>query len=199
MNEEKIRASSKFFDKALNAEWKEGRERTIELPESDPEAFNIYLHWLYSGKLFVKDDNETATNEGKAQRKLTRSYLIGDKLLDVDFKDAIIDAIAVESGVIRDGVRYIPAKDLRRLIYENTPPGATVRRLLIRMIARFNNIDKLVLEDDPPALLHEMVLELCKTTTRPTEKVFQAEVAACKYHEHPPGAENCYRNKRRCR
>ncbi|GIZ43512.1 hypothetical protein CKM354_000673600 [Cercospora kikuchii] len=54
VDESVLRKSSKFFDAALKKEWKEGQQRTVDLPECDPEGFKVYINWLHSGKIYAK-------------------------------------------------------------------------------------------------------------------------------------------------
>lgn len=42
VHEQILCANSPFFKAAFEEEWAEGRERTIPLPEDDPEVFELY-------------------------------------------------------------------------------------------------------------------------------------------------------------
>ncbi|KAK8180440.1 hypothetical protein HDK77DRAFT_495768 [Phyllosticta capitalensis] len=44
-------ARSPVFDKALNSEFKEGKERTIVLEETEVGVFKVVMHWLYTSQL----------------------------------------------------------------------------------------------------------------------------------------------------
>lgn len=40
------RASSPFFDMALNKEWKGGQTKVVELLDDYPEIFRMHAEWL---------------------------------------------------------------------------------------------------------------------------------------------------------
>ncbi|KAF2217467.1 hypothetical protein CERZMDRAFT_80217 [Cercospora zeae-maydis SCOH1-5] len=190
VNESTIRASSRFFEKALDKERKEGRAREVVLPAYDPGAFNIYLNWLTTGKLYIEDD--TAVNKGESGifYYLVHAFLLGDKLCAPDFKDAVTDAAA---AVYTEGL-WMPGKVLRRILYEHTVSGASLRRMVTSQLSMGKPLA--VSEDEPYALLYELSHELAAGESKTIED-FKKDVEDCMYHEHQSGAEHCYRNKRR--
>ena len=194
-----IRGSSKFFDKALNAEWKEGQSHIIQLPESDATAFSVYLNWRYFGRLFVEDGENGKMS--KSWWNLVEAYILGDKLLDSDFKDAICDAVAEKSQVDNAGEVLIFGPKHRRHLYENTVSGSPMRRLLCRRLCTLSDCDKIVEEDEPSAFLYDMTQELLRAYKRKRKigeeglTEFRRELEGCVYHEHAPGVENCYRTR----
>lgn len=46
-------AKSKFFEAACSQRWKEGMEKTIRIPEAEPEVFRAYVAWVYSNDVAV--------------------------------------------------------------------------------------------------------------------------------------------------
>lgn len=191
-----IRNSSKFFDAALKKEWKEGQERTINLPEIRPEVFNVYLNWLVTGKLHVHDQSEVTPEHRQTKTRLVEAYLLGDKILDVDYKEKVCDALAEDSLILRNAQLWVMGTRARRRLYEDTPAGAPVRRLLIVLLLMYQDVSPVVKADEPNALLHDIMSAL--VAGKPgSEKELREDIEACKFHEHEDGAENCYRNKRR--
>jgi hypothetical protein len=72
---------------------------------------------------------------------LAKCYVLGDKLLDGDFMDIVIDAmidsidgdtafISVEQGRRRDLEEYDPPTNIINYIYENTHSGSKARELI---------------------------------------------------------------------
>ncbi|PPJ57490.1 hypothetical protein CBER1_09935 [Cercospora berteroae] len=202
-DEAMIRKSSKFFDAALNKEWKEGQERIVNLPETQPAAFNVYLNWLTTGKLHVHDQPETAAGTRQINTKLVEAYVLGDKILDVDYKDHVCDTLARDSLMPRNAGIWVMGAGVRRRLYENTVAGAPARRFLVGMLLMCGDISSFVTEDEPPALLHDIMSALVAGQQAALEQpaalkqLEEEDVKACKFHDHEPGAENCYRNKRR--
>ena len=199
VNEAVIRASSNFFDKALNTDWEEGRSRTVRLPECDEDDFGIYLNWLYFGKVFASDEKEP--KDSYTSLNMVNMYILGDKLLDVDFKDAVCDAIAEDILVPKDGKTWIMNQATRLILYENTISGNPLRRLIVQALSKLQGTARLVMENDSPAFLYEMVQELLRAPNlagcKENPENFHRQVLACAFHEHALGEGNCYRNKHR--
>lgn len=126
---------------------------------------------------------------------LVKLCILGDRLCDVDFKDAITDAAGQQILTSYEGVRYTIGTPDCRLLYENTLPNAPLRRLVVRTFVMLRCCSR-VAEDEPSALLHDIIQAMARNDA-PTCDEFAKELAECKYHEHKIGAENCYRNKSR--
>ena len=195
VHEPLLRASSQFFDAALNKQWQEGQTRVVDLPESDPETFKIYANWLYSGTLLVDDELAVPAAEKDIWDLMVKAYILGDRLCDKDFKDAVTDGAAQECLREYEGETFAIGPEPCRWLFGNSTPGVSFRRLIVRYLAAFVDLS-IIKEDEPSALLHAIIQEMNRDD-RPTEEEFAAEVEACSYHEHKAGAENCYRNKRR--
>ncbi|KAK0654592.1 hypothetical protein DIS24_g5050 [Lasiodiplodia hormozganensis] len=128
-------ASSPFFAKACNGNWKEARERRIELPEDEPECFDKYVQWLYFNELFV----EERKNDCEALRwgDWLDAYLLGDKLLDQKFKDACFDIVYNQ---YENGGTLSPS-DQAKLLYENLPESDPYLRLYVYVSAYWTTLD----------------------------------------------------------
>lgn len=53
IHKELLTAASPFFAAALNSTFAEGLDQTVRLPEENPEIFEWFLQWLYTGSLTV--------------------------------------------------------------------------------------------------------------------------------------------------
>lgn len=85
---------SKFFDNAMKPEWASSRPdaRVIDLSYEQPEVFQVYLHWLYFKILpTVAEEEQRGLNQEHVL--LAKCYVMGDKLMNVDFKNAILSAV----------------------------------------------------------------------------------------------------------
>lgn len=60
VHEQMIRTASPFLDAVLKRGWQESMEPVVKLPKDDPECFGIHLQWLYAGKIFTRDELNTA-------------------------------------------------------------------------------------------------------------------------------------------
>lgn len=145
---------------------------------------------MNTGKLCYEDETEIERSKSGVFYRLIHAFLLGDKLLAPDFKDAVVDEVA---NVYSDGL-WMPGKGLRQILYENTMSGATLRRMLIRQLSMGTPLA--VREDEPQSLLYDLSHELAKGKSKALGD-FKKEVEDCVYHEHQPGAEHCFRNKHR--
>jgi hypothetical protein len=92
VHEGSIAPGSEFVRLALRGDWKEVKERIIPLPEDDPEVFAVYQQWLYHGRICTSTtDFEPGTMD--EYELLVHAYILGDKFVDVGFKDCVTDAI----------------------------------------------------------------------------------------------------------
>ena len=89
--------SSEFFKRACNGSWKEGKEKTIELPEADPDAFEVYLQLLYTGEVVTLaedvppwSDRSKSASEARFRHSevIIKTYLLADMLMDIKLKGA---------------------------------------------------------------------------------------------------------------
>lgn len=101
VNEKLICDSSEFFKTALKKEWSEGRQRTVDLTHDDANTFNIYVNWLHTHKVFVHLKAGQNAKDNSIWPVLVDSYSLADKLIDVDFKDAVTDAMVMERRSMR--------------------------------------------------------------------------------------------------
>lgn len=124
-----LASTSKFFSKALRSEWSDLRANpnTIELSHLTMDTFTVYTHWLYSRTLALPTDGK----DHQAYPFLAKAYVLGEELMDVAFKNDVLDTmIAIVSEC-----RIYPAGETVHTIYENTPPASPARRLLVDFVA----------------------------------------------------------------
>ncbi|OAF99708.1 uncharacterized protein CC84DRAFT_1169223 [Paraphaeosphaeria sporulosa] len=130
-----LRSSSQFLKAATKPEWDDLRDdgRTVT-PRCDPVLFKTYVHWLHSGTIPRPDDN---VPDYKDFVFLSKLYVLGEYLMDVIFKNAIIEAIIAIS--IKE--KYCPIGEAVRIIYEGTSAGSPARRLMTDFCASNANDD----------------------------------------------------------
>lgn len=182
-----IRNTSDFFDKALSSEWKESEDRSVSLPDTEPETFELYLHWLYVGNLPVKS-KEPGHIGNQEYLQLAKAYVLGDHLQDAQFDDVVIDAMIDKSASrAADGNKWYPTGPVIACIYNNTPETSQARRLLMDFFVNFGNGDWLHVWSKQEDLPKEFLLDLATTLLekRPrAEKSIKDKAEPCKYHCH---------------
>lgn len=95
VHEDVVRKSSKFFDNAMKPEWAKARPnpRVVDLSDEDPRIFQIYLHWMYF-KTIPSVYTTIATNWNPEYVQLSSCYIMGEKLVDSAFKNAVLTALS---------------------------------------------------------------------------------------------------------
>ena len=121
---------------------------------------------------------------------LIKAYALGDKLLDSDPKDAVTDTMVLSFAPNDDNAVFLPNSSKRRTLYESTVSQSPARRLLVHRLARTTD-PSLIKDKDHHTFLVDLAQEALKREVETTEEA----AARCAFHEHAPGAENCYRNK----
>jgi hypothetical protein len=112
--------------------WKETDQRSIRLEEDEPETVQLYIQWLYYRVLPVAcslpGDEEYAL--------LAKAFVLGDRLRDVDFANAVMDAMVEKCQTpASDGKIWYPEADVVKYVYDNTPDSSPVRRFFVDVIS----------------------------------------------------------------
>jgi hypothetical protein len=175
VHESLICASSNFFQTARKPEWSAGNPGVVDLSDEMPDIFEVYLHWLYF-KTFP-----TIQDQDPEYMELGQCYVLGEKLLDVKFKNAVIDAMSdVLENQPEDDV-FIPGPLTIETVYEGTPKGSPARALLVDMWAvKAGKFGKADLDECPPEFAIDLAkefLELNLLVDSPWEYSME------KYHE----------------
>ncbi|XTI83318.1 hypothetical protein V2W45_1464624 [Cenococcum geophilum] len=183
---------SPFFTNAMKKKWTGDNDRILKLPDDKPENIKVYVAWLYSNRIFTKPEGEVDKTSTVEYDGLFGAYVFGDKIQDSDFKDAIIDAII--EGSEEDDSYSINSRE----IWEYTPPGALIRRLMVDAYVWVGG--EAWLEDDVvPDLNQDFLVELGRALYKKIESPEDYTGVApfvrdsCLYHEHTSKGEPCYK------
>jgi hypothetical protein len=170
------------------------------MPETLARIFEIWVKWLYTGRIFLATETDSTTsadskgNVSYEWMRWARCYALGDFLQDSDFKDAIVDAI-VEAFLACKQAPF----DLPSYIYPHSLEGSAHRKLAVDVQINFWNRERLGRADEyPDRFLLDVLTEICpKLATgmkyQCVEKYFDLK-DTCKYHDHGPD-KPCYKTK----
>lgn len=131
-----LKQTSKFFQTALKAEWKEGQEKKVDLPEDKPEAFGVYTEWLLHGKITPgtgkPTEDLTSYDITLEHLLLADLYVLGEKLMDDRFCAGVMKAVAELCLVeATDGGQFFPGERAINTIFEGTREGSPIRAWLV--------------------------------------------------------------------
>lgn len=148
---------SPFFEMALQKDRREGQTRKIELPDDHGDTVECYLDFLYTRK--VPDDHH-----------VDQLYVLGQKLLGIKFKNAVLARILQtakrpeDSGVFSSS--FNDSGVAIRIMYECTPSGSLGRQLLVDIFFAASESNKL--EDDfHPEFTHDLLVKFMDHRSRP--------------------------------
>lgn len=133
--------------------------------------------------------------------QFAEAYVLGDKLRDSNFKDAIIDTMLDKSRCkVSDGAStgsfLFPGEGVIRYIYDNPPRSSEARHLLVYLYAENGNgrwLNDATQELFPKEFLMDLAVVLLEMLDKLTLAMPTAKSDTCKYHQHGPGP--CYRDR----
>ncbi|KAL9594782.1 MAG: hypothetical protein Q9219_006841 [cf. Caloplaca sp. 3 TL-2023] len=119
-----------YFQERCSGKGKE-RNGTVELEEEDPQAFQLFVKWLYQGKIDDVSDMpvEKKWEHADACQKL---YILCDKVNMPQLKNIAIDQF--RKGCHEAGL--VPGPEEIKPIYDTTPPRSPMRKLVSQIAAR---------------------------------------------------------------
>lgn len=154
--------TSELFQKCCSSGWKEAKERTVELPETDPDNFATYLQWLYTRELVATetpDLHELKTEDRQVRAEAASAIFatlialgtLADMLMDSAFENAVVDEIIKT----KEATEKVPSPAKINIIYANVPRNCNIKRLIVDYYASEVNTNFLIEERD---YLHEDVI-----------------------------------------
>lgn len=180
-------ASSKFFRSAVKPEWTSSKAdpRAVDLSEEVPGTFEIYVHWLYF-KTLPTVRMEPKANIASEYKDLARCYVLGEKLIDIEFKNAVLDSFAdaMADQLLKE--HRFPGVQEINIIYKGTMEDSPARELLVDIWAHHSLESWNILLELLPA---EFILDLTKAfiTLRPSLKRYGIDrwkACIADYHEN---------------
>jgi len=132
--------SSKFFQAALNRNWKEKKDNRIVLAEVHPDVFEGYLQWLNTGVITSSFPISKPT-----MFDLAELYILGDFLDDASFRNAVLDDLMTSAYDMWPGICSV------NLAWSNTPKDSPLRALILEVWVKKPMalvVEKLVREAD---------------------------------------------------
>jgi hypothetical protein len=175
-----VKPRSEFVRLALRGEWKEAQDRTIPLPEDDPDIFLVYQQWLYASLIHTRPSS-APTKADDEYRTLVKAYILGEKMMDGNFKDSVVDAII-------EKLRWTRRFDtsLTDLVFDNTLPASPLRRLWLDAYYNFGRPEWLDVSLVGDSINAEFMVEFSRYQMqyRASSGAFgpDAMFARCTYH-----------------
>lgn len=215
-----LRQTSDFFNNALKPGWKEAKEKTVHLPETDPRHFAIFAKLICTSKIFIPTEaDRSSSRQNKSADEvhscfeatydtiidlICLSSFLQSRLLQDAALDTFIEAIA-EYRVYLENQRIWFNGSWVAYMYERTLPGSAVRKFVVDLSLHAWSSD---IEDYPDLDLYPA--EFCRQVINETlpymrglkelkelkDGVDPVDIAtSCRYHEHTLNGDVCYKEK----
>lgn len=157
--------------------------KTIRLRDIESDLFAVYLHWLYLSTIPAGSDQVDAED-----LVIAKAYVLGHKLKDAAFQNAVVDAIVEKNDMIGEGECFSP--EAVRYIYDHMPKSwRRIRHLLIDLYVERCNSRWLLNCPFKERFPHSFLLELCaRLMDRPSGK--QKVIRAPYYYVITPICDN---------
>jgi len=160
--------------------------RTIEF-EGSIVAFRLYTEWVYSGLIRTRLLKVEASGaEDICFHNIGQAYVLGDKLQDYKFKNAIIELLL--NTIITQGKMDLT---LPTLVFDNCSVRAPLRKLLVDLYVLYGHKDWLK-SDEPNATSAVFLSDLsaallARNSPHGLRTTNLSVLSACKYYEYPEG------------
>lgn len=119
-------ASSKFFKAACSTRWKEGQEKVVRLPTVKPAVFEMYMDWLYFGKIV----NSASYATPSLLDPFIHLSLLGDMVDDKNLRNKAMDAL--QAKAYEEKVSPCPRQIHH--IWENTSERSMLRKWALDIV-----------------------------------------------------------------
>ena len=137
-----VTATSEFFKRAVKEEWSETGIEPITMPEDDVSIFNLYVNMTYSGGVVAT--KTSASPDPDEWTRLTRLYVLAERLQDVWAKNRVVNAM---HGYLNDVIaRSMPFRGFDSIVelYEGTPAGSPARKLVADFYAHKSDKETMI-------------------------------------------------------
>jgi hypothetical protein len=129
----------------MKSKWMKKREdpKSLTLTDDNPAPVAFYVQWLYHNEVQIKlaepgsywyNQNKATPELRRTHIELAQAYTFGERIIDNKYKNAVVLKL-LES---EQASRWILGPEAAVMIYEGTPAGSPMRRLLADLIA--NNV-----------------------------------------------------------
>lgn len=108
----------------------------MPLPADFPSVVELYVQWLYTGRVFSQQTPKAEGASGKEFDLLVEGFIFGEKIGDGAFKDVMIDAL-IHCVATRDstGNFMYPSTKWVDRAYEGTGERSPLRKLMVHFYA----------------------------------------------------------------
>jgi len=166
---------------------------TIEF-EGSIVAFRLYTEWIYSGRIQRGLSNGEGTTEDTSLHNIGQAYILGERLQDCKFKNAIVDFLL--ETIVTQGKMDLT---LPTLIFDKTSVSAPLRKLLVDIYVLYGHKDWLKPDGSNESTISAAFLSdlstafLARSNPSDLPTTNSSAFSAFKYYEYPEGQPISFR------
>lgn len=194
--------TSKFFEACFaTGRWQESTTKTVKLPETKPETFEIFLHWCYTGELVVSEDYDLAEAydwNNRTRNAAARIYYsrlralakFADAHNDISFGNAVSDLLLRT----HEDLHILPGHKTISTIYTSLPDNAPLRRLVVDFFHRHGGnppFEDLRSAQVPHEFMHDLMMSMYKEIRGNGNAPEPTWAHRCDYHLHNESVHRC--------
>ena len=188
-----LATKSPYFNRMFSQPCKEYHESVVNMTDEHPAVIHAYLNFLYYGTIAA--DKTNTNNDLHRWQLAVELWLFGERIQDVKFTNAAMDAILHKSHDLdEDGFRWLPTADTTKLVYSKTvSKSSPLRRLIIDLHVQYGNhawYENNSYEDVHAEFTSDLVKALMQQRPVPDRPAPDALNNTCAYHMHEHG-ESC--------
>ena len=171
VHKEMLCGVSSFFRSAFTGSFREGRQQVMELPEDDPNIFELLVQWLYTDKYDLQQSDGPGDSFNYSEG--IQLYCLAEKYDLSALKHKIYRAFYRETNE----TKMPPACSDTSYLYENTSAGSPLRQLYAEWWMSHVNLESFEKADiqkwlsGQPDLTHDLFLRLCAVAKRYVPKI----------------------------
>ncbi|KAK5125111.1 hypothetical protein LTR85_000786 [Meristemomyces frigidus] len=187
-------SSGHFFKTRLKPEWSRTDEAHAKLPVQEPDAFNLYVNWLYMrGIPLTAPDKDDDAQHRAEWKNLAAAFVVGEAVMDDPFKDAIMDALCAKARSPKGATLWAVMNAVVQTLYDGAPPSSPARKWLLAVFIHHAPDD--ALDPNTGDLPKHFVWDLARAHTDGRKPLSVMELGSgaalkCTYHSHGE-AEEC--------
>ncbi|CAG8950236.1 hypothetical protein HYFRA_00008474 [Hymenoscyphus fraxineus] len=116
---------SPFFDAAFNGAFKEAETQVLDLEDTSPTVFGLFVNWLYTQRL------EFPGGENISMSNLIDLWILGSRCLVPKIQNKSLELLDKRRIFVFSSTKFVRA-------YENTTEGSPLRRYIVAIAATRN-------------------------------------------------------------
>ena len=119
--------ASSYFKAALDGDFEESIKGELHLHEQEPELFNCFLEWVYSGEVDLPKLRGEQRHDSEVWMKFSKLYLLSKYLQCPAFGNCLLDTAPLKSKYSPSHYT-LPDAGVLKTVYENTLEQCGIRK-----------------------------------------------------------------------